>query len=117
MRADDYGGGGCFPCPETECLWNTYSMSGEADGEDDRESLSGHGGGIRICNYDNRAVILGLPVPANCPHKSRVYGVINVETVVEVKQDSEMVRRVNDYIEAKAQEARARLGLSMVSSG
>ncbi len=115
MRAE-ISGDDILICQESECLWNIDQVVGERNFFDDLESAVEWRGDIRICNYDSRAIILGLPVPANCPHKSQVYKFVRIDTIFEPGQVAEMMKRVNEYIELRAKEARARLGLSTVSS-
>ena len=115
MRAD-ISGDDVLICQEIECLWNISQTVGEQNFFDDVESIGGQMGDISICNYDSRAIILGLPVPANCPHKSEVYKFIRAKAMIEPGQATEMIKRVNEYIESRAKEARARLGLSTISS-
>jgi len=107
---DDY-----LLCQEKGCLWNADRFQEETDTADELIVAPGDNG-LRICRYDSRAIILGLPVPANCPYKSRVYEIIRLEAAKNPIPPTEMLKKVNDYIRLRANEARSRLGLSTINS-
>jgi hypothetical protein len=96
-------------CEMVGCLWNAGCISGDPGSMDDPEYEPEPGVGTRICNYGHRAVVLGLPVPESCPHRTEV------RELVEVKAGNgkaAAVETIDSYIRKMANEARARLGLA-----
>ena len=108
---------GYIVCQETECLWNVDCLHEGLNISNERETIALSDNGVRICKYDKRAIILGLPIPTNCPYKEKVYEAIRSEAVFNSLQAMGTLKIVDDYIRVRANEARSRLGLSTVSSG
>lgn len=113
MRVDGHGNEYLGLCQKEDCLWNIEYTPSERTPVDDPESPHEHGKGARICNYNSRAIILGLPVPKNCPHKAEVHEMIHIDALTDTNQH---MASLNAFIKEKAQEARARLGLRTANS-
>lgn len=95
-------------CQVEGCLWNARHTPGERNPVDGLEYTSEPGEGTRMCGYGSKALVLGLPVPENCPHKAKVLEFTRADGAEKIAPE---VETLDDYIKRRANEARERLGL------
>lgn len=95
-------------CQVEDCLWNARHTPGERNPVDGLEYTSEPGEGTRMCGYGSKALVLGLPVPENCPHKAKVHEFTRADGAEKIAPE---VETLDDYIKRRANEARERLGL------